>query len=198
MIILWLLLILLFIGIIIVSCYLGITVHKNMPLKVHEMFEYNFNELCIGDFYSGNDIHSFNKHCLKDSFYGNQVCILDWVSNKNKDDYVCLYYLLQTSLKHSDNKVYTNTNYWITIYSKKNKDTAGSARWSNLYLDVNNGQRRSTVPFSHSIMTATSGILSNLQGAEIIIDYRQDVRKIHIFSKGSYKSSDYIKYKNTI
>lgn len=195
MIILITLLFLLFIGIIIVSVYLV----KSIPTqkKVFEIFEYDYNKLCKGNFYAG-DINAHDPTCIKNSFYGNQVCLLDWVSNKNKQDFVCFYYLLQTSLKGNDGLIYTNNNFWITVYSKKNKDTAGSARWSNTYLSRGNTSGKADVPFAHSIMTATSGNLNHIQGAEILSDYRKDIRRIYMYSAGSYQNKDYENYKKEL
>jgi hypothetical protein len=194
-ILLFTILIALIIGVIIVSVFLGIT-FKTVK-KVYELFEFNFNEMCLSDFYKGN-IHEKAKVCLDNTFYGNQVCLLNWVSNKNKNDFTCFYYVLQTSLKGKDGHVYTNNNFWITIYSKKYKETVGSARWSNTYMSRGSNKGKADIPFSHSIMTATSGNLIHLQGAEIITDYRNDVRKIHVFSKGSYVNKDYESYRKSL
>jgi hypothetical protein len=194
-IILWFILIILIIATIVVSIFLSYTIRPLLKQKSYELFEYHFQSLCIADFNTKNDLTDLTKYCVKDGFYGNQVCILNWKSNKERERFVCFYYLLQSSL-NKDDKVYTNSNYWITVYDKKTKETGGSARWSNLYVDkLKSGGRKTTVPFTHSVMTATSGILSHLQGVEILTDYRDSIRKIYMYSKGMYYNKDYENYK---
>lgn len=173
------------------------TVKPKKVKPVFETFEFDFDTMCMTHFYTGNNITDYDKTCLKNNFYGNQVALLNWTSSKDKDNYICFYYVLQASLKSNDGNIYTNNNFWITIYDKKEKNTAGTARWSNTYQSHNSTKGKASVPFGKSIITATSGNLSHLQNAEIITDYRNNTRKLYIFTKGSYVNKDYENYKKS-
>lgn len=160
--------------------------------KIYELFEYNFYSACQCPFKYDKTPY---KKCSKDVFNGFRTTQLNWKSNPKGKNLICFYFWLSSNYENLNDELYYGNNYWLTIYDKKLKSTVGTARWSNCYKNNKSAVAgKANVPFSKSVITATSGILKNLQGANILTDFRNDVRKIHIYTKG-YKNKDYEEYR---
>jgi len=180
------------------SFILKINQKLNPKEKLYELFTYDYDQLCQAPFEYNNQSY---KTCTKNVFNGFQTIILDWPNNKKKNNYICYYFYLATNYLTDDENLYYNTNYWLTIYDKNIKETVGTARWSNCYKNKSRKvfnkfkTGKANVPFVKSYITATSGILEKFQNANIIVDFTEDVRKIHIYTDGSYTDKKYEKYK---
>jgi len=163
--------------------------NSNNNKKYHEIFEYNWNELCISEIekkitnYCPNNLSFFN---------GNFYAILSWNKLK-KDQYATLYQLSSTI-----NKI-ESENFWLSIYDNNSKETIGTARWSCCTLQPKfKVVGKSSSKFKYSQISAASGVLNHFQNQNILIDYRDKIRKIHLYSKDYQleviKSKDFINW----
>jgi len=165
MILFWIIFIIIVIYTIVISVFLFRPTEKQ-----YQLYEYNYNDLCIG---------IIKDNCPKNA---NQdyYCLL--LSNKSLgENHIASVYITKTSINN-----YYTLNFWITILNKKTKVTVGTLRWSCLYFQNTINERdvfKTTVPFVSSYISAASGTLEKFINCKVIIDFRNNIRKIHIFSK---------------
>jgi hypothetical protein len=177
-----------------------LAIKKNINIKSYDLFTYNFAGLCQAPF--EYDKNSY-KTCTSKVFNGFQIVLLEWVNNPDKNNLICYYTMLASNYLNAEGKLYYSNNYWLTVYDKKKKETIGTARWSNCYK--NNLRKKITntlvvakanVPFSKSVITATSGILEKYQNANILTEFVGDDRFLHIYTGNSYVNKKYEEYKS--
>lgn len=163
MIIFWILFIIIIVYIIVITVYVFPTTKKQ-----YQLFEYNYDDLCIG---------IIKDNCPKNAnqdYYG-------LLSNKKLgENQLASIFITKTSIKD-----YYTLNFWITILNKKTKVTVGTLRWSCLYFQNTIDEQhvyKTTVPFVVSYISAASGTLEQFINCKVVVDFRNNIRKIHIFS----------------
>ena len=147
-------------------------IHSLPKEKSYDLFEYEYDQLCRGIIP--------NLNCSKGHHMnGNYYSTLRWKTSPS--DYVCTVYITSIYV----NEMWTD-NWWITVYDKTNKTTAGTLRWSSVYSQPFDSKDllKTTVPFIRSFITAGSHLLQKYQNATCVVDYRNNTRKIHIFTQG--------------
>jgi hypothetical protein len=163
MIFFWILFVIVLIYTILISLY------TFCEKKQYQLFEYNHNDLCIGE---------IKDNCPKNANL-NYYNLIDCKSMSN--DFLASLYISKTSTNN-----YYTSNFWITIINKNTKVTVGTLRWSNLYFQNTRDEKdafKTTEPFVTSNISAASGILKQFINCKVIIDFRKDIRRIHIFSR---------------
>jgi hypothetical protein len=175
---------------------------KNIkPIKSYDLFKYEYFGLCQGPVQF--DTHSY-KTCTPQVFNGFQTVILDWASNKDKNNFICYYFYLGSNYLNDKDELYYSNNFWLTIFDKKLKETVGTARWSNCYK--NNKRKlnklnpaltaaKTNVPFIKTYITATSGVLEKYQNSNLLWEQVGNQRFIHIYTDGSYVNKRYEEFK---
>jgi hypothetical protein len=161
--------------IIIVIYTIVISVYVFQPTKKqYQLFEYNYDDLCIG---------VIKDNCPKNA---NQD-YYSLLSNKTLgENNIASIYIVETSINN-----YYTLNFWITILNKNTKVTEGTLRWSCLYFQNTINERdvfKTTVPFVSSYISAASGTMEKFINSKVIVDFRNNIRKIHIFSNYSEKN----------
>jgi len=149
-----------------------------------DVFEYDFKKLCVSQF---NKI--VNKVCPKTSYHGNFHILLKW-DKLLPNQFATLYQLSSTQFR------LTTENFWLSVYDASKNETIGAVRWT--LVQVTSKQKivgKTTAPFKKGNISAASGILSHWQNQNIIIDYRDNMRKIYLYSPGTelefFKSAEY-------
>lgn len=171
------LLFILIINTILLLCGVGISTQVKTK-KSYDLFEYDYNKLCRGII---PNINCKNNHNTSGSYYGG----IKWTTSPLPEIYMCTLYLQVTII----DGLWTD-NWWISVYDKTTKTTAGTLRWSSMFLQPynKNDVLKGKVPFVRCFISAGSNLFQQYQNATCIVDYRQDVRKIHIFTEGGCPS----------
>lgn len=166
--------------------FMGIRFRFLLPTKSGcEIFEYPFSTLCT--MVPKSDPRK-SQHCDPDTWNGVQFTRLEWVSNPQRDQYFSHYYIQQSTYVY-DAIAYEIQNYWITIFDKTKNTTAGSARFSTSRQEkVMMNYSRAKVPFTTTRVSAASGLLSMYDNANVLIDYRKEMRRVYIYTENSASS----------
>jgi hypothetical protein len=145
--------------------------------KNYLLFTYIYGNSCTAKF------NNVTKYCTNENFNGVFYIILDWVNGPKQ--MVATYYVTSSTLHNIRTQ-----NYWLTVFDKKKKFTVGAIRWSNiLIIDKNKDSIKTSTEFEKSQISAASGSLQSFQNQYVLVDYRNNLRKLHIYSKGSFDDS---------
>ena len=151
----------------------------------YELFTYDFKDLCISQFEKITD-----KECPASLYHGNFHMLIDW-DKLNSHQFATLYQLSSTQ------NSLTTENFWLSIFDSKIKLTIGGCRWTMMYIEASKKTiGKSTVSFKKARISSASGILNQYQNQLVLIDYRDQIRKIYLFTNQTKLSVlDTIDYK---
>jgi hypothetical protein len=90
-------------------------------------------------------------------------------------------------------------NYWLTALDTKLNKVIGTIRFSVCYLSPPPKViGKSSAPFKFANVSAASGIYKHLENANVLMDFRKDIRQFHFYTTGSYSNKDADKYKQEL
>uniref|UniRef100_A0A6C0K5W4 Uncharacterized protein n=1 Tax=viral metagenome TaxID=1070528 RepID=A0A6C0K5W4_9ZZZZ len=163
-------------------------------LNGSEIFEYHVNEICPAVLVPA---YKNRASCSPKIFNGVEFCRLNWKNMPDK--YFSFYYILGNDYLDGSEYIYSFKNMWITIFDQEIQQVVGTLRYSIAYRDFSKDKNVQSNPglnvkFAKSKISAASGILNKYQNANIIIDYRGEIRKIYIYTQKSSEPQEYTNF----